>query len=163
MTKHSIVPLSIFIIILIANFVYLFRVIKWYSIRKAFPLNIAASKDQNIYLQFGKANICGHHMRNNVFSGIMAEGVVIKKSFPFSLIMPPIFIPWVHIEQVSLVSNIEGEPGSEMIKDISSLEYVKIDLKQFKEFLIIIPWQDIYVENLPKQLTTNVNKLTNNL
>ena len=153
MTKQAIVSLSIFIIILIANFVYLFRVIKWYSIRKAFPLNVTPSKDQDIYLQFGKANICGHHMRNNVFSGITAEGVVIKKPFPFSLFMPPIFIPWVDIEQVSLVSDIEGEPGSEMIKDISSLEYVKIDLKQFKEFLIIIPWQDIYGKNLPMQLT----------
>ena len=97
-------------------------------------------------------------MRNNVFSGITADGVVIKKSFPFSLLMPPIFIPWVEIEQVSLVSNIDGEPGSKMNKGISSLEYVKIDLKQFKEFLIIIPWQDKYVENLPKQVTTNANK-----
>ena len=158
MTKHAIVSLSIFIIILIANFVYLFRVIKWYSIRKAFPLNDAAPKDQDIYLQFGKANICGHHMRNNVFSGIMAAGVVIKKPFPFSLFMPPIFIPWVDIEQVSLVSDIEGEPGSEMIKDISSLDYVKIELKRFKEFLIIIPWQEIYGENLPVQLTTNMGK-----
>jgi len=158
MTKHSIVSLSLFIIIVIANFVYWFRVIKWYSIRKAFPLNVAASKHQDIYLQFGKANIDGHHMRNNVFSGIMADGVVIRKPFPFSLFMPPIFIPWVEIEQVSLVSNIEGEPGSKMIKGISSLEYVKIDLKQFKEFLIIIPWQDIYVKNLPNQLTTNMGK-----
>ena len=93
----------------------------------------------------------------------MADGVVIKKPLPFSLFMPPIFIPWVEIEQVSFVSNIEGEPCAKMIKGISSLEYVKIDLKQFKEFLIIIPWQDIYVENLPKQLTTHVNKLTNSL
>lgn len=153
MTDLPLLTLSVFAIILAANFVYWLRVMKWYPIRKAFPLNDEGPKYEDIYLNYGKANLCGHYARNKVLSGIMKGGVVIKKPFPFSFLMPPIFIPWGEIEQVSIVSNIEGGKDSKTIKLFSSSEYAKIELKRHKNFLIIIPWQESYSENFPKDLS----------
>ena len=153
MTISPIFTLSLLAIILVSNFFYWFRVMKWYPIRKAFPLNVAGPKYENVHLNYGKANLCSHYARNKVFSGIMKEGVVIKKPFPISFLMPPIFIPWGEIEHVSIISNIEGGADSKTIKIFSSSEYAKIELKRYKEFLIIIPWQQIYFDNLPKELT----------
>ncbi|MDF1591777.1 MAG: hypothetical protein P1P89_09715 [Desulfobacterales bacterium] len=150
MTSSPIFTLSVLAVILAANFVYMFRVMKWYPIRKAFPLNEADSKYENILLNYGKANICGHYARNKVISGIMKAGVVIKKPFPFSYLMPPIFIPWGEIEHVSIVTNLEGKSDSKTTKLFSSSEYAKIELKRHKEYLIIIPWQGMYFDNLPK-------------
>ncbi len=150
MKNYSIFTLSFIGIILIVNFIYLFRALKWFSIRKAFPLNAAGPQYQNVNLNYGKANICGHSARNKVFSRIMKDGIVIKKPVPVSLLMPPIFIPWAAIEDISIVSGIEGKAASETIRLFSSSEYAKIELKKFKEFLIVIPWQDIYFDNLPK-------------
>jgi len=152
MISSPIFAVSLFTIILVANFIYWFRVMKWYPIRKAFPLNEAGPKYENIHLNYGKANICGHYARNKVISGIMKEGVVIKKLFPFSYLMPPIFIPWREIEHVFIVANIEGGTNPKPIKIFSS-EYAKIELKRYKEYLIIIPWQQIYFDNIPKELS----------
>lgn len=152
MTNYSIFTLSFFAIILIVNFIYLFRALKWFSIRKAFPLNGAGPQYENVNLNYGKANICGHSARNKVFSGMMKDGIVIKKPVPVSLVMPPIFIPWAAIEDVSIVSGIEGGQASEMVQMFSSAEYAKIELKKFKEFLIVIPWRDTYFDSLPKEI-----------
>lgn len=152
MFSSPIFAVSLLSIILVANFIYLFRVMKWYPIRKAFPLNVAGPKYENILLNYGKANICGHYARNKVISGIMKDGVVIKKPFPFSYLMPPIFIPWREIEHVSIVANIEGGTNPKLIKIFSS-EYAKIELKRYKDYLIIIPWQQIYFDNIPKELS----------
>ena len=156
MLRSPVFAVSLFTIILVANFIYWFRVMKWYPIRKAFPLNVAGPKYENIHLNYGKANICGHYARNKVISGIMKDGVVIKKPFPFSYLMPPIFIPWGEIEHVSIVANIEGGTDPKPNKILSSSEYAKIDLKGYKKYLIIIPWQQIYFDNLPTELRPRV-------
>ena len=153
MENYSTFTLFFIAIILIANFIYLFRAIKWYSIRKAFPLNGAGPQYENNYLKYGKANICGHSARNKVFSGITRDGIIIKKPPPVSLLMPPILIPWDAIEDVTIVSSIEGGQASKMVQRFSSAEYAKIELKKFKEFLIVIPWQDTYSNNLPRGST----------
>jgi len=152
MKNYSIFTLLFIAIILAANFIYLFRALKWYSIRKAFPLNDAGPQYENVNLNYGKANICGHSSRNNVFSRMMKDGIVIKKPFPVSLLMPPLFIPWAAIENVSIVSGIEGGQASEMVQMFSSAEYAKIELKKFKELLIVIPWQNKYFDSLPKEI-----------
>jgi len=66
--------------------------------------------------------------------------------------MPPLFIPWAAIENVSIVSGIEGGQASEMVQMFSSAEYAKIELKKFKELLIVIPWQNKYFDSLPKEI-----------
>jgi len=140
-------------VILVSNFVYLLRAMKWYSIRKVFPLKAEGPKHENIHLTYGKANLCGHYVRNKVFSGIIKDGVVIKKPFPISRLMPPIFIPWNEIENITIIYEIDGRPGTKMKTFFSSSEYAKIELKTYKKFLIIIPWQETYSDNLPKELT----------
>ncbi len=153
MTDYPGFSVLLIFIILAANFVYLLRLTKWYSIRKALPLNDAGPEHENIHLAYGKANLCGHYVRNRVFSGIIKDGVVIKKPFPFSTLMPPIFIPWNEIEHISIGYGIDGRPSTEMRKTFSSSEYAKIELKKYQKFLIIIPWQQTYFNNLPKELT----------
>jgi len=142
------------IIILAANFVYLLRATKWYAVRKAFPLNAAGTGYENTRLSIGKANLCGHYVRNRVLSGIIKDGVVIKKPFPYATFMPPIFIPWNEIEHISIGYNIDGRPKTKMREMFSSTEYAKIELKKHKKFLIIIPWQQTYLDKLPKELAT---------
>ncbi|MBU1743333.1 MAG: hypothetical protein KJ649_00320 [Proteobacteria bacterium] len=142
------------VIILVSNFVYLLRATKWwYSIRKVFPLKTEGPGHENIHLTYGKANLCGHYVRNKVFSGIIKDGVVIKKRFPISRLMPPIFIPWNEIERITIIYEIDGRPGTKVKTFFSSSEYAKIELKTHKIFLIIIPWQETYSGNLPKELT----------
>ncbi len=153
MTDYPGFSVLLIFIILAANFAYLLRLTKWYSIRKALPLNATGPEYENIHLAYGKANLCGHYVRNKVFSGILKDGVVIKKPFPISKLMPPIFIPWNEIEHISIRHDIDGRPGTKMKKLFSSSEYAKIELKKYKKFLIIIPWQQTYFDNLPKELT----------
>jgi hypothetical protein len=144
-------------IILASNFVYLLRLTKWYSIRKVFPLNVEGSEHENIYLTYGKANLCGHYARNKVFSGMIKDGIIIKKPFPFSMLMPPIFIPWNEIEHISIGYDIDGRPDGKTKKLFSSSEYATVELKTYKKFLIIIPWQQTYFDNLPKELNGGVS------
>jgi len=153
MTDYTDFSAWLFIVILAANFVYLLRATKWYSVRKSFPLNTAGPVDEKTHLSYGKANLCGHYVRNKVFSGIIKDGVVIKKPFPFSTFMPPIFIPWDEIEHIFIGYGIDGRPGAKTKNLFSSSEYAKIELKKYKKFLIIIPWQQTYFDNLPKELT----------
>ena len=148
MADYPGISVLVIFIILASNFVYLLRLTKWYSIRKAFPLNMTGPEHENIHLSYGKANICGHYARNKVFSGIMKDGVVIKKPFPFSRLMPPIFIPWNEIEHISIGYDIDGRPDGKTKKLFSSSEYATIELKKYKKFLIIIPWQQTYFDNL---------------
>ena len=156
MTNFPGLSIVLIFIILAANFVYLLRAIKWYTIRKVFPLNTTGPEHENIHLAYGKANLCGHYSRNKVFSGIMKDGVVIKKPFPFSKLMPPIFIPWNEIEHVSIGYDIDGRTDGKTKKLFSSSEYATIELKKYKKFLIIIPWQQTYFDNLPKELNGGV-------
>jgi hypothetical protein len=153
MTDYPGISVLLIFIILASNFVYLLRLTKWYSIRKAFPLNTAGPEHENIHLAYGKANLCGHYVRNRVFSGIIKDGVVIKKPFPFSTLMPPIFIPWNEIEHISIGYDIDGRLDGKTKKLFSSSEYATIELKKYKKFLIIILWQQTYFDNLPKELT----------
>jgi len=153
MSDFPILTIAVLAIILVANFIYWLRVLKWYPISRAFPLNASGPEHESMLLNYGKANICGHYARNKVISGILQKGVVIKKPFPFSYLMPPIFIPWSEVERVSIVSNLEGKPDSKKISLFSSSEYAKIDLKHFKDYLIIIPWKQGYVDNIPRGLT----------
>jgi len=141
-------------IILVSNFVYFLGATKWwYSIRKVFPRKTEEPKHENIHLTYGKANLCGHYVRNKVFSGFIKDGVVIKKPFPISRLMPPIFIPWNEIENITIIYEIDGRPGTKMKTFFSSSEYAKIELKMYKKILIIIPWRETYSDNLPKELT----------
>jgi len=141
------------VIILASNFVYLLRVTKWYSIRKSFPLDTEGPEHENTRLTYGKANLCGHYARNKVFSGILKDGIVIKKPFPVSKLMPPIFIPWNEIEHITIIYKVDGRPEAKMKPFFSESEYAKIDLKGDNKFLIIIHWQESYSDNLPKELT----------
>lgn len=152
MRGSPILTISVLAIILVVNFIYWLRVMKWYPIRKVFPLNVERPEHNNVLLSYGKANICGHYARNKVISGILKNGVVIKKPFPFSYLMPPIFIPWNEIERVSILTGIDGGPDSKKVKMFSSSEYAQIDLKRFKEYLIIIPWKPVYLDNIPNGL-----------
>lgn len=141
-------------IILVANFVYLLGATKWwYTIRKVFPRKTEGPKHENIHLTYGKVNLCGHYARNKVFSGFMRDGVVIKKPFPVSMLLPPIFIPWNEIERITIIYEIDGRPEANVKTFFSSSEYAKIELKMYKKFLIILPWRETYSDNLPKELT----------
>lgn len=142
--------LVLFGIILIANFLYWSRSAKWYAVRKAFPLDASTPMDESLRLQYGNANVCGHYMRNAVFSGTLKAGIVIRKPFPFSCLMPPIFIPWSAVEQIIPVSNLEAAPASTPAMDPSPPEYAKIEFKAPPGFVIIIPWQPGYRTNLPE-------------
>ena len=145
---------SVFLIaiVLAANFVYLLRATKWYSIRKVFPLKTEGPEHENTRLTYGKANLCGHYARNKVFSGILKDGIVIKKPFPVSKLLPPIFIPWNEIEHITIIYKIDGRPDAKMKPFFSDAEYVNIELKGDNKFLIIIHWQESYSDNLPKEL-----------
>jgi len=153
MTDHPDFSAWLIILILAANFVYLLRATKWYSIRKSFPLDTGGAEYEKRALSYGKANLCGHYVRNKVFSGIIKGGVVIEKPFPFYAIMPPIFIPWNEIEQISIGYKIDGRPDTKKRNMFSSSEYAKIELKRDKKLLMIIPWHQSYSDNLPKELT----------
>lgn len=157
MTDYPGISVLLIFIILASNFVYLLRLTKWYSIRKAFPLNTAGPEHENIHLAYGKANLCGHYARNKVFSGLIKNGVVIKKPFPFSTLMPPIFIPWNEIEHISIGYDIDGRPDSKTKKLFASAEYASIELKKYKKFLIIIPWHQTYFDKLPKELNGGIS------
>lgn len=156
MKAQTLIPLLLFGMILIANFYYWSRVARWYALRKAFPLGGAASPDQNLQLQYGNANVCGHYMRNAVFSGTTKAGVIIKKPFPYSLLMPPIFIPWSGIERLDKVVSLEGATGIKLQRDLTATEYVKIEIKSFKDSVIVIPWHPVYADNIPKELAPAV-------
>ena len=156
MTDYPGFSVLLIILILVSNFFYLLRITKWYTIRKVFPLNTARLEHENIHLAYGKANLCGHYARNKVFSGIIKDGVVIKKPFPFSKLMPPIFIPWNEIEHTSIGYDIDGRLDGKTKKLFSSSEYATIELKKYKRFLIIIPWQQTCFDNLPKELNGGV-------
>lgn len=157
MTDYPGISVLLIFIILASNFVYLLRLTKWYSIRKAFPLNTAGPEHENIHLAYEKANLCGHYARNKVFSGLIKNGVVIKKPFPFSTLMPPIFIPWNEIEHISIGYDIDGRPDSKTKKLFASAEYASIELKKYKKFLIIIPWHQTYFDKLPKELNGGIS------
>ncbi len=152
MKTSTVLPLVFFGMILIANFFYWSRVIRWYGIRKSFPLDDTNTEQEKLQLYYGNANVCGHYMRNAVFSGATKAGIVIRKPFPFSLLMPPILIPWSGIERIHLVSSLEGAPVSKLIQGMSSPEYARIVLKSFKDCFIVIPWLAGYRSNLPGEL-----------
>ncbi len=156
MKAQTLIPLLIFGMILIANFYYWSRVARWYALRKAFPLGDAAVLDQNLQLQYGNANVCGHYMRNAVFSGTTKAGIIIKKAFPYSFLMPPIFIPWSGIERLCKVVNVEGATGLKLSRDVTDTEYVRIELRSSRDFVIVIPWNPVYADNIPQELVPAV-------
>lgn len=146
--------LSVWLMILIiaANFLYLLRAAKWFSVQKAFPLTSAGPQVERTQLSYGKANLCGHYVRNKVFSGFTRGGIVIEKPFPISLVMRPIFIPWKEIEQISIGSDLAGSTGTDFKKMFSSSEYAKIELKRYAQWLIVVPWQAKDGDHVPNNL-----------
>jgi len=118
---------------------------------KQFPLPRSVLDNVNSKLKYGRANIGGIYRRNSVFSTITEKGVFIRQPFPFSVIMPAIFIPWKEIDFINIISRIDGEMDttiSNIMSKLTTIKYADIKLKSLKKHTVIIPWKEGYRKNV---------------
>jgi len=143
--------LLIFIPIVLVRFFLWVKQTGWRTLSKKFPLSKLAIDNVNLKQKYGRANIGGIYRRNSVFSAITEDGVFIRKPFPFSVIMPEIYIPSNEIDFIKIISRIDGEPNttiSKTISKLSSYKYADIRLKSLKKHTVIIPWNEEYRKNV---------------
>jgi hypothetical protein len=141
-----------FVALMIFSFVNWARSTKWYKINNVYPLRRGQSEYENDHLVYGRINMCGYYRWHTGYSAIERDGIVIKKPFPFSLYAPPILIPWSEVNKIFITSDIEGRSRLKIMGKISPLKYAKIELKKFKDVLIVIPWRKRYLGNVPFEI-----------
>lgn len=125
------------------------RKTRWNFIHKHYP----AERSQYVETKFkyGKANIGGKFRWNSVFSAIEKNGIFLRKPFPFSLFMPPIFIPWDDVDYITVVDDIEYRKSakSKIVKRLNPFKYVDINLSKIDNVPIVVPWKDAYKKSVP--------------
>lgn len=139
--------LTALLLVALIQFGFWIKKMGWIGISKKYPM---PKKPEliPIKLKYARANIGGTYRWNSVFSGITNNGVYIRKPFPFSLMMPPINIPWSGIDSINIVNSIDKET-----KDIRFKfgKYADIKLSSINTF-VIIPWKEKYRINIPSGL-----------
>jgi hypothetical protein len=109
-------------------------------------------------MNYGIANVGEVYNRNAVYSAIEKNGIFLRKPFPFSIFMPAIFIPWEHIQEISIVDNIEKLKASKykMVKKLNPFKYATIKMKTFLDIPVAIQWNDSFKEKIPENIKMNL-------
>ncbi len=126
------------------QFAFWIKKMGWIGISKKYPMPIEPELIPK-KLKYGRANIGGLYKWNSVFSGITKNGVFIRKPFPFSVLMPPINIPWPSIDSMNIVDSIDKATRGKRFK---LGKYADIELSSINT-CIIIPWNEKYRINIP--------------
>lgn len=151
----------IFIPILIIRFYFWVKKTGWRNLSLRYPLSKTKSEKVNSHLSYNRSNVGGVYERNSVFSAIIREGVIIRKPFPFSIIMPAIFIPWSDIECIHINCKLDGKPHSSFSKltgKLSNYRFVNIKLSTLKEQIIIIRWKDRFKNFIPSDKLSKMGR-----
>ncbi len=127
------------------------RKTQWNLLRKQYP----AEKYQfdNVRLKYGNANIGGMYKWNSVFSAIEGNGILLRKPYPFSLLMPAIFIPWDAVAFISIVDGIEHrkKAKSKIIQKLNPFKYADIHLDKIEMIPVVVIWKEAYRVNVPPE------------
>jgi len=144
----SFATLTSIILIILAFFFFLknLKKSKWLQLQNNYPMPAKVLNKINSQLNYDPANVNGVHYKNSVFSLINEQGILIRKPFPFSLILRPLLIPWADIKEIKIINSITDETNllSKTMNRLSLNNYVKINLLGFKNFFIIIKWKNEY-------------------
>jgi hypothetical protein len=145
-----------FLIILFFYFLFWIRKTKWNLVHKQYPAE--KSSLENLKMNYGIENVGGVYNRNAVFSAIEKDGIFMRKPFPFSIFMPAIFIPWEHVQEVSIIDNIDKLKPSKykMVKMLNPFKYANIKINTLLDIPIAIKWKDSFRGKIPKNIKVNL-------
>lgn len=122
------------------------RRMRWRELNRRYPLAKNFPGYEPVHLKYDRANINGLFEYNYVFSGIISQGVVIRKPFPFSLAMPDVGIRWEEVRTILVVNHINWYVKKPVFK---WKKYADIDLKAC-DIRIRIRWKEKYREFVPE-------------
>lgn len=126
---------------------------RWLMLHERYPLSTKELSTINSELSYHIANVNGVHYRNSVFSIINERGVFIRKPFPFSILLRPLFIPWTDIAEIKIVNSIGDRSTviSKVLNKLSLNKFVKIKFLNLGDNFIIIKWKEEYRKKVPNE------------
>ncbi len=143
---------SIILMVLAVAFFYVnLKKSRWLMLRERYPLSAKELSTINSQLSYHIANVNGVHYRNSVFSIINEKGVFIRKPFPFSILLRPLFIPWTDIAEMKIVNSVNDRSTilTNVINKLPFNKFVKIKFLNLGDNFIIIKWKEEYRKKVP--------------